>query len=354
MKDQEKIKVLMLGPDRSVHGGISAVVNNFYEAGLDQKLSLAYIGTMVDGSKLGKLLKAMEAFVLFLVKAPGYQIIHVNVASDNSYYRKSVFIKTAKLLGKKIVIHQHGGDFESFYYKEQDDGGRAKINKVLSMGDAFLVLTPFWKSFFGHMVSEEKIEVLPNGIMLPEQDQKTYGQHKLLFLGRLCRDKGIEELLKALSSLREQYPDIHLYLGGVWEDEELKREAENCRDFVTWLGWVKGKEKEKYLNLCDIFVLPSYFEGQPVSVLEAMAAGCAVVASEVGGIPQMIAEGETGILTAPRDAGALEEGLRRALSDPELCRRMGEQARKKVEKEFSIETSMEKLLDIYRKVLGLS
>lgn len=354
MKKQEKIKVLMLGPDRRVHGGISAVVNNFYDAGLDEKIFLTYIGTMVDGSKLKKLLKAVGAFMVFLVKAPGYQIIHVNVASDNSYYRKSVFIKTAKLMGKKIVIHQHGGDFESFYYREQNRRGQEKINKVLSMGDAFLVLTPFWKSFFGHMVAEEKITVLPNGIRLPEQYQKTYGQHKLLFLGRLCRDKGVGELLEAVSSLQKQYPDLQLYLGGIWEDEDLKKEAEKHSGFVTWLGWITGAEKEKYLRQCDIFVLPSYFEGQPVSVLEAMGAGCAVVASETGGIPQMVAEEETGLLVAPKDVDALREGLRRALSDGELCRRMGKQARDKVEREFSIETSMERLLEVYRKVLEFS
>lgn len=354
MKGQDKIKVLMLGPDRRVHGGISAVVNNFYDAGLDEKISLAYIGTMVEGGKLRKLLKAAEAFGLFLMKAPGCQIVHVNMASDSSYYRKAVFIKTAKLLGKKIVIHQHGGDFESFYYKEQDERGRAKIDRVLSMGDAFLVLAPYWQDLFAHMVPRERITVLPDTILLPKQGEKEYGQHRLLFLGRLCRSKGIGELLKAVSSLRQEYPEIHLYLGGIWEDQELKREAERCRDFVTWLGWIEKEEKEKYLNLCDIFVLPSYFEGQSVSILEAMGAGCAIVASQVGGIPQMITEGETGVLVAPKNMESLEEGLRRALSDVELCRRMGKQAREKVKREFSIEGSMDKLLEIYRKVLGLS
>ena len=74
----------MVGPDRSVHGGISAVVNNYYDAGLDQKIGLCYIGTMIEGSKLRKLIRAVEAFALFCVKVPGYQIVHVNMASDSS------------------------------------------------------------------------------------------------------------------------------------------------------------------------------------------------------------------------------------------------------------------------------
>ena len=111
----EKIKVLMAGPDRSVHGGISGMVNNYYDAGLDGRIQLCYIGTMVEGSKLRKLFQAVKAFARFLAKLPFYQIVHVNMASDASYYRKSFFIRAAKLYGKKIVIHQHGGDFESFY-----------------------------------------------------------------------------------------------------------------------------------------------------------------------------------------------------------------------------------------------
>lgn len=354
MKEQKKIKVLMVGPDRSVHGGISGVVNNYYEAGLDQKIKLCYIGTMVEGSKVRKLFQAMKAFVMFCLKAPGYQIVHVNAASDSSYYRKSFFIRAAKVFKKKIVIHQHGGDFENFYYRQLSDNGRKRVNKILSMGDAFLVLAPIWKDFFAPMVGENKITVLPDSIRIPADPKKEYGKHKILFLGRLCREKGISELFQIMPVLRAEYPDLHLYLGGVWEDAELKDEAERHSEYTTWLGWISDKEKSRYLEQCDIFVLPSYFEGQSVAILEAMAAKCAVVASKTGGIPQMIEDGETGILAAPKDADSLKKGLRRVLEDVELCRRLGENARKKAEAEFSIEKNIEKLLQIYRKVLELS
>ena len=105
--------------------------------------------------------------------------------------------------------------------------------------------------------------------------------------------------------------------------------------------------KEKYLRECDIFALPSYFEGQPVSVLEAMAYACAVTASDTGSIPELIIHEETGFLTPPRDAQALTENLCRLLDDPELCRTFGERARRKVKTEFSIEDNCRKLLNIY-------
>ncbi|MCM1135203.1 MAG: glycosyltransferase family 4 protein [Clostridium sp.] len=348
----DKRKVLMLGPDRSVHGGISGVVNNYYEAGLERRIDLCYIGTMAEGSKWRKLFWAVKAYIRFLAKLSSYDIVHVNVASDSSYYRKSLFIQTAFIFHKKLVIHQHGGNFPEFYQKELSDKGRTRVKKILSMGDAFLVLGTAWKDFFGTIIGPERITVLPDAIQMPAVCEKRYGVHKILFLGRLCRAKGIGELLEVMPKLWERYPDVHLYLGGIWEDKELQAQAEGMREYVTYLGWISGKEKQKYLRECDIFVMPSYFEGQSVSILEAMANKCGIVASKTGGIPDMIVEGETGLFAAPKDTETLEKGLERLLADSKLCRTLGENARRKAEKEFSIENNIERLLAIYEQVGG--
>lgn len=98
----ERIKVLMLGPDRSVHGGISGVVNNYYDAGITEKVDLTYIGTMVEGSKIRKLWQAVKAYVKFLTVLPQYSIVHVNVASDSSYYRKSCSLKQQSVPERKL------------------------------------------------------------------------------------------------------------------------------------------------------------------------------------------------------------------------------------------------------------
>lgn len=346
------MRVLMIGPARSVHGGISGVVNNYYEAGLDRKIDLCYIGTMVEGGKLRKLLQAGVAYLKFVLSLPRYDIVHVNMASDNSYRRKSFFITTAKRCHKKIVIHQHGGDFETFYYKEQDERGRKRIRRVLSMGDAFLVLAPAWREFFGELIGRERITVLPDSITIPAPFEKDYENHDVLFLGRLCRAKGIGELLSCVPAIAGRFPDFHLYLGGIWEDEELRKKACQDKEHVTWLGWVSGEEKKKWLRHCRIMTLPSYFEGQSVSLLEAMAYYCGIVAADTGGIPQMILPEETGLLVPVQDASALQEGLIRLLEDESLCRRLGDAARSKVAAEFGIEENMNTLLGIYEKVLG--
>lgn len=348
----ERIKVLMIGPDRSVHGGISGVVNNYYDAGITEKVDLNYIGTMVEGSKLRKLWQAVKAYVKFLAALPKYSIVHVNVASDSSYYRKSLFIKAAKRAGKKIVIHQHGGDFETFYEKEQNGRGRAKIRQVLGMGDVFLVLAPAWKNFFQNLIAEERIVVFPDTIPIPARYQKEYGKQRVLFLGRLCKAKGVGELIQTMAELHSEFPAARLLLGGIWEDQELRTLAQRYPEFVTELGWISGKAKQEYLDICDIFALPSYFEGQSIAILEAMAHCCGIVASDTGGIPMMITDEQTGLLVPPGDKEELKKALRRMLENPELCRKLGENARRKAESGFSIESSIEQLVSIYRDLLS--
>lgn len=346
----DRCKVLMIGPDRSVHGGISGVVNNYYEAGLDRRIDLCYIGTMVEGSAVKKLLQAVKAFFCFLVKLPHYRIVHANMASDTSFYRKSFFVLTAKLFRKKIVIHQHGGNFPEFYEKEISSIGRNYVKKVLSKGDAFLVLGTAWKDFFGEIIGRDRITVLPDAVTLPAPYQKQYGAHKLLFLGRLCREKGIGELLSVMPGLQRQFPDVKLYLGGIWEDASLKERMLSIEDCVIDLGWVSGSEKQRILRECDILVMPSYFEGQSVSILEAMANACGIVASDTGGIPDMIVDGQTGLLVPPKDAKALEEKLLTLLADPDLCRRLGENAGKKAAAEYSMEQNINRLLAVYEAI----
>ena len=347
----DRIKVLMVGPDRSVHGGISGVVNNYYDAGITEKVDLNYIGTMVEGSKLRKLWQAVKAYIRFLKLLPEYPIVHVNVASDSSYYRKSLFIKAAKRAGRKIVIHQHGGDFETFYEKEQNDRGRARIRQVLSMGDVFLVLSPKLKQFFKGILEPSKVILCPNAVPVPDSIEKEYGKQRILFLGRLCKEKGLRELFSVLPQLHGQFPQMHVLLGGIWEDEELLEEAAKMKEYVTDLGWLQGEAKKNYLRTSDLFVFPTYFEGQPVSVLEAMAYQCGIVATRVGGIPQMIEQEQTGLLIEPKDPEGLKSALQKLLSDPELCERLGKNARAKVQKEFSIEKSLQELIKIYQQLV---
>lgn len=342
------MKVLMIGPARSVNGGISAVVNNYYKAGLDKKIELQYIGTMEDGSKWHKLKVAVVSFLKFIKEVPKYEVVHINMASDVSLYRKIPFIYLTKLFHRKLVIHQHGGNFKEFYYTQCGKKSRNFIKKTLNKADVFLVVAEYLGEIFREIIAQEKVVVFSNAIEIPKVVRKKQPGNKLLFLGRLCKEKGIRELLEAVSELKEEGQELELYLGGVWVEQELKELADKYPEFVHQLGWIGKEEKEKYLQECSVFVLPTYFEGLPMSLLEGMAYECACIASAVGGIPQVLDNQNDGILIAPKSKEALKDAIREVLNDDELQKRLGKAARKKVLEEYDIDKSVEWLVKVYQ------
>ena len=347
------MNILMIGPDRSVHGGISAMVNNLFDAGLSSKVNLNYIGTMSEGSKLHKLLVAAKAYFCFISKLSWADIVHVNVASDSSFYRKSLFIKAAHRHHKKIVIHQHGGNFDEYYMNVMNDGQKENARKILGYGDSMIVLTPEYKDFFENQLGIKNIIVLPNSIKIPEKNffvQETKAI-QLLFLGRVCKTKGVAELLDAIDILKNDYPNIILYIGGIYEDISFKARIESMNKNVKFLGWINGTEKEEHLKKSDVFVLPTYFEGQPISVLEAMANCCCVVASNVGGIPMMIEDGKDGVLVEPKNVDSLVNGLRKVIENPEFAKELTDNAYAKVKSEYSIEQSIDRIVNVYEAIL---
>lgn len=198
---KEKIstpKVLMVGPGRNVMGGISTVVNSYYELGLDKKIGLRYISSMEDGSKIKKLAIAFSSYIEFSRHIKECDIVHVHMAAQASFTRKSIFIKKAKKAGKKIIIHQHSADFDDFYFKQCDAKKRKQIKKIFAMADIIIVLSEEWAKFFGENICDlEKIVILYNGVIIPKYCKKDYTDTNVLFLGRLlyllllCQDAGL-------------------------------------------------------------------------------------------------------------------------------------------------------------------
>lgn len=342
------MKVLMIGPARSVNGGVSAVVNNYYKAELDKKVEIEYIGTMEDGSKWHKLKVAGVALMKFALRVSKCDLVHIHMASDVSIYRKIPFICITKIFRKKLVIHQHGGNIKHFFYTECGEKKRQFIKKMLQKADSFWVVASYLEDIFKEIVSEEKIVVLSNAIEIPERISHNYKKQDLLFLGRLCKEKGISELLDAVRDLKQEFPDLQLYLGGVWAEESLERKAKACDEYVHYLGWIGAKEKEKYLQMCNIFVLPTYFEGLPMSLLEGMAYGCACVATEVGGIPLVMTNRENGLVIPAKDVKALKDSLRELLQSQKLQEVLGKNARKTVEENYEINTCVDRIVQMYK------
>ncbi len=344
--------VLMIGVERGVPGGMSTVVNEYYEAGLDKKIDLKYIPTMREGRKLKKLFIAMKAMIKFWFCVKKYEIVHVHMSSRASFYRKSQFIKVAHKRKKKIVIHMHGSEFDVFYDQECNDKQKKKVRDIFALADVVIALSEEWKEYLGRLCSMDKIIVLYNAVKIPDYVKKDYSDYNILFLGRLGKRKGIYDLLDVIPEIIKSVPDVHFYIGGDGEVAECKAIClqNGIQDYVTFLGWITGDKKENLLKKCSVFVLPSYHEGMPMALLEAMSYGEVVISTQVGGIPKVLTDNVNGYLIKAGDLQALRESLVAALSQNNR-REIGENALKTIKDRFSIEKNIENLEALYRHLL---
>jgi len=203
------------------------------------------------------------------------------------------------------------------------------------------------------------MEVVLNGIELRGADGRTAGVRAGLGvpaeaplvgeIGRLCDVKGQRELIAAIARL----PGVHAVLVG--EDhaagggyrELLEREARSAgvADRVVFAGY--RPDADAVLDELDVFVLPSWIEGLPLVALEAMAHGKPVVATAVGGTPEAVLDGETGLLVPPRDPERLAGAIERVLGDAELARRLGEAGRTRIAEHFSQQAMTRRVLEVY-------
>ena len=171
-------------------------------------------------------------------------------------------------------------------------------------------------------------------------------------LGRLHPQKGFSDLLTAFAQVRQRIPSVRLFVAGDGElrdDLEAQARSLGMAAVVTFAG-VRADVSE-VLAALDVFVLPSLWEGMPNAVLEAMASGLPVVATAVGGTPEVVVDGVTGLLVPPQDPGALAQAIGHLLRDPDLRRRMGRAGRRRVEEHFDVRETVRQVESLYETLL---
>lgn len=212
---------------------------------------------------------------------------------------------------------------------------------------------------------DDKVEVVHNGIIIENYKsrdnssdaRKVFDSIKrgretspvVLTVARLDKQKGHTYLLKAAADVPGA---LFVFAGDGPERAGLESEARqlDLRDRVIFLG--QRNDVSELLQGCDLFVLPSLFEGLPLSVMEAMAAGKPVIASDIGGVNELIRDGETGYLVPPGDTHALARSINMLISDPALSRKMALAGKTFVEKEFSADSMVTGVTDIYKRYLS--
>ena len=175
---------------------------------------------------------------------------------------------------------------------------------------------------------------------------------RVLFLGNLIPAKGVYDLVHAFANIVADFPDAQLRMGGTGEAEQLQAliNERQVSANITLLGWIGGAEKQQEIATADTFCLPSYHEQMPMSLLEAMSAHQTVIASNVGGIPDIIQHGHNGLLIDAGDIAQLEQALRDLFSQPDYAQQLAEQANRDFEQCFSEPVIMAQLDHTYAAV----
>jgi glycosyltransferase involved in cell wall biosynthesis len=278
-------------------------------------------------------------------------LLHVNSYVPGNYARLAAALMQVPL----IVDHWHG--FTRFNRK------RRLICRCLGrFTDLSLTVSQGVKDYLIEEIGLDpaKVRVVPNGVDLARIEAARPGQEVrrelglpdevpvIGLVGRLDHwGKGHKELFTAMAQLRERWPCRALIVGGGRREEEIKQAAADLglAAVVHFLG--SRPDVPDLLQAMDIFVLPSYSEGVSLALLEAMAAGLPVIATAVGGTPEAVTEGVTGLLIPPRDAAALAGALERLLADAALAKKLGENARQAVAEKFSLERLGREVNEIY-------
>ena len=351
-------KVLMAGNYYKFHhpGGISAVVDYWSEY-ID---GLQYYPTFKESNELLKRGLFVVSYLRMLLRMfwdKNVKIIHLHAAADGSFWRKVQLLALSKKMGKKVVLHIHASRFKDFY----NESSNRKKNWILSnlkKADVLICLSESWKLWFEFIgVDAEKIVVLHNITAMPQiiSNKSPLASRPVhfLFMGEIGSRKGVFDILRGLANHQKEINGkIELRIGGNKMERELCNviEKENLTQFVKFEGWVGGEKKIKLLNWADVFILPSFNEGLPISILEAMSYKMPVISTKVGGIPEVIEQGVNGIFVTPGNDEEIFNAMQYYADNKFLVEKEGNASFLKVQK-YLPDYVMNHLTRIYENLL---
>jgi glycosyltransferase involved in cell wall biosynthesis len=352
MAARDPSHVVMLGTDPGTRGGISAVVSAWRAAGLFERWPVEYVVTHREGARSGKCSAAWHAFVALLALAwrRGRGVLHVHAASRWSFRRKCLYMAAALAARWPIVFHLHGGGFARFMREESGPVTRRIARFFLDRATVIVVLSERWAAWMHRVTSNPRIVVIPNAVVLPAPSALPREPGLVAFTGRCSAAKGLHDLLEAAAAIAPREPRLRIECAGEGDLDALRRHARalGIGDRLVLRGWIGPRERDALLARASVYVLPSHAEAMPMSLLEAMAAGCAPIATAVGGIPDVICDGANGLLVPRASPQRLAEALAALLADPARAERLGRAARATIAERYTLDRAMERLEQVYR------
>lgn len=307
------------------------------------------------GGKFYRLKRVIDSFIEWthILKKNGNAIIHYNLSMDKkSILRDVPFLWYAFKKKKKIVAHIHGGKY--LFKTERPWIIRLFLKKLFSINASFVVLSDKEKTMIESELKDATVYVLPNVIDL--SDASTFNRNNnegflnILFLGRVVKEKGIEDIILACKILKKQGINYMLHIAGKETQSgkylpKIKSELDDSH--YKYEGVVSGKSKSDLLKQCNVFLLPSYYEGLPMSLLESMSYGEVPIITDVGSVSKVVKDGYNGIFVNVNDSDSIVDAVTRLAKDKDLLCSLSANAKETIFDRFNPKQYIDQLNMIY-------
>lgn len=349
------MNILLISPLPPPYGGIARWSETVIRYCDSKKIKLTNINTGNNVQELnqrtksdrylGSMLRMLKAShkIKKTVKEMNYDVAHITTSSGFGTIRDIVLMRQLRRQNIPIIYHLHYGRYRSS--KELNNIEHKLMKKSLPLADKIIAIDPLTYE----TLKEEynNVYFVPNPV---EKVEYHYSNKKeIIFLGYVVPSKGVEELLKAWENLKKKYPEWILKICGQGKGEYIQKlkDSFNCED-VQFCGELPHDVAMEQLKQASIFVLPSYSEGFPYSVCEAMFAGKAIVATNVGSIPYQL-ENESGIVCESRNYESLLSALDPIMSNEKTRNKLSLNANSRVNENFSVPVIMNQYMDLWSK-----
>jgi len=361
---KRSIKVLILSRDFGLTGGVEYFVSLLTDNLADNirhqhfRFGQRYLG-QTNISKLSCLIWDILRFPLVLY-SNNFDTVCINSSlNTRALIRDGVFLFLLSLFpSQKTVLFIHGWQLDAEKKIRKNGCLRSLFKIIFGKPNVILVLARgFKKSLTEIGFDAAKIEVLTtmfDGQIFEGITHEATGKGKtLLFLSRFVREKGVYELIDAFARIIQKFPGTKLVMAGDGPEREDMRnlvEERGLSDQVSFPGYVRGAAKAHVLMNADIFVLPTYYgEGCPISLLEAMAAGLAVITTPVGGVPDIFTNDENGILLDYLSTENIAAAIVRLLSEEDFCNQVKQTNRRKAWENFEANIVTQRIQAVFLK-----
>jgi glycosyltransferase involved in cell wall biosynthesis len=334
------INVLMIGEALYRQGGIVTFQTLLIDV-LPSNVLVRHLGTVGLGGAFNKLYVFVTCCLklLFMLVTSKVDVAHLHVSLGASFYRQCIVAIICFVFRKPVIMHVHAGEFPTFYNKVGPIS-RWLCRFVFKRSTKLVMLTDSWREFYENEIGVEpsRLVTKANPVELPSVENFEREKSDLcqfVYLGKMDHDKGTFDLLKAIEkiSTETRNASMRFVIAGNGMVEEVRKQVDQLElsACVEVRDWIDPEERDQLLSESDVFVLPSYFEGMPMSLLEAMSWSMPVITTPVGGIPDFVVENENGLFHEPGDCTGLSVAIQRLVNSADDRKRLGATGRLRVE-----------------------